>query len=157
MSSGGTSGMLEASRIVAEEVIMIATDEYQRAENDHQLLADARRRRQIHFTVFLFVNAGLIILNTLLVVFTEAEFIWFPFVLAGWAIGLQLIELRAALIARKRQRIASKRIAGGWACRSSPRPVPDPQRQAAGRIEGHPAAPDVRLRGKALWPHREGR
>lgn len=96
---------------------MVTTDEYKRAEHD-LMLAEARRGWQADLIAYLFVNTGLIILNTLLVVFTDADFIWFPFVLLGWGIGLSMhyvfgfrhaeehIEHRQQMIALHATRIA---------------------------------------------------
>ena len=68
---------------------MVTADEYMRAEHD-LMLDEARRSWWVHLTVYLFVNAALMIINTLLVVFTGADFIWFPFVLVGWGIGVSM-------------------------------------------------------------------
>jgi len=66
---------------------MVTTDEYKRAERE-VLLREARRGWTIHLAVYALVNAGLIALNLVLVTTTDASFIWFPFPLTGWGIGL---------------------------------------------------------------------
>jgi 2TM domain len=68
---------------------MVTAEEYKQAEHD-LMLVEARRGWQVHALVYALVNTGLIILNTLLVVFTDANFFWFPFVLVCWGIGLTM-------------------------------------------------------------------
>jgi 2TM domain-containing protein len=66
---------------------MVTTDEYKQAERElmrHQ----ARRGWKVHLVVYALVNAGLMTLNLALVTTTDASFIWFPFPLVCWGIGL---------------------------------------------------------------------
>lgn len=68
---------------------MISAREYERAERE-LTLAEWRRGWRIHATVYTFVATGLVVLNVLLVAYTEASFYWFPFPLVGWGIGLAM-------------------------------------------------------------------
>ena len=68
---------------------MISAEEYERAERE-LTLAEWRRGWMIHATIYAFVTTGLVVLNVLLVAFTETSFYWFPFPLVGWGIGLAM-------------------------------------------------------------------
>ena len=85
---------------------MITTDEYMRAERD-VTLREWRRGWRVHALVYVVVNTGLAALNVALVTATDASFIWFPFPLVGWGIGLTLHYLhgvrRADRTLRRRQ------------------------------------------------------
>jgi hypothetical protein len=49
---------------------------------------DSRRGWAVHAVVYALVMAGLTLLNVLLVLNTDADFLWFPFPLFGWGVGL---------------------------------------------------------------------
>jgi 2TM domain-containing protein len=66
---------------------MLTAKEYKKAEFD-LAVADERRGFTVHACVYAVVNAGLIALNALLWVFTDADFPWAIFPLACWGIGL---------------------------------------------------------------------
>lgn len=66
---------------------MVTVAEYQRVERDLAVRA-GRRGWAIHVAVYVTVMTGLIILNLLLIANTEANFVWFPFPLVGWGVGL---------------------------------------------------------------------
>lgn len=66
---------------------MATVAEYQRAELD-LAVRDGRRGWAIHATVYATVMTGLAILNLLLIANTDANFVWFPFPLVGWGVGL---------------------------------------------------------------------
>ena len=66
---------------------MLTSNDYKQAEFDYAI-AEARRGFKIHAAVFATVITGLIILNGLLIAFTEADFPWVIFPLVGWSIGL---------------------------------------------------------------------
>jgi hypothetical protein len=66
---------------------MVTVEQYEQAERE-ATLADSRRGFRIHAAVYALVNIGLITLNTVLIVTTDAGFPWFVFPLVGWGIGL---------------------------------------------------------------------
>jgi len=68
---------------------MVTSEEYKRAERD-LTLAEWHRGWLIHAAVYGGVMSGLVTLNVLLSVYTDAGFLWFPFPLVGWGIGLAL-------------------------------------------------------------------
>lgn len=68
---------------------MSTKEEYKRAEHD-LMLAESRRGFRIHAAVFVLVNTGLTLLNVLLVVYTSASFLWFPFPIICWGLGLTM-------------------------------------------------------------------
>lgn len=63
------------------------SEQYMQAEFDYTL-TEARRGFKIHAVIYALVMAGLITLNTLLIVFTDANFPWVVFPFVGWGIGL---------------------------------------------------------------------
>jgi hypothetical protein len=66
---------------------MLTRDEYKKAEFEYTL-AEAQRGFRIHAVVYGLVITGLIVLNVLLIAFTDADFPWVVFPLVGWGIGL---------------------------------------------------------------------
>jgi 2TM domain len=66
---------------------MLTAEEYKQAEFGYSL-DEARRGFKIHAAVYGVVMSGLIVLNVLLIVFTDANFPWAAFPLVGWGIGL---------------------------------------------------------------------
>jgi hypothetical protein len=66
---------------------MLTAEEYRQAEFGYTL-AESRRGFKIHAAVYAIVMTGLIVLNALLWVFTDADFPWAVFPLVGWGIGL---------------------------------------------------------------------
>jgi hypothetical protein len=66
---------------------MLTTEEYKEAELE-LTLAEARRGFKFHASVYAVVMTGLIVLNALLMVFTDADFPWAVFPLVGWGVGL---------------------------------------------------------------------
>lgn len=66
---------------------MLTADEYRQAEFGYTL-AESRRGFRIHAAVYAVVMTGLIVLNALLIAFTDADFPWVVFPLVGWGIGL---------------------------------------------------------------------
>jgi hypothetical protein len=66
---------------------MITLEQYEQAERE-MTLREWRRGWRLHATVYAVVNAGLIALNVALIASTDASFVWFPFPLVGWGIGL---------------------------------------------------------------------
>ena len=66
---------------------MMSREEYMRAEFDYSL-AEARHGFKIHAAVFAIVMTGLIVLNAVLIAFTDADFPWVVFPFLGWGIGL---------------------------------------------------------------------
>ncbi|MBD0338578.1 MAG: 2TM domain-containing protein [Thermoleophilia bacterium] len=60
------------------------------------------------------MTTGLVVLNVLLVAYTEASFYWFPFPLVGWGIGLAmhyLFGVRRADIEIRATRARIERLA----------------------------------------------
>ena len=68
---------------------MLTADQYREAEFGYSL-AEAKRGFKIHAAVYGFVMTGLIVLNTLLIAFTDANFPWVIFPLVCWGIGLTI-------------------------------------------------------------------
>jgi hypothetical protein len=66
---------------------MMTAEEYRQAEFGFTL-AESRRGFRIHAAVYAVVITGLIVLNSLLIAYTDADFPWVVFPLVGWAIGL---------------------------------------------------------------------
>jgi hypothetical protein len=86
---------------------MLTAEEYRQAEFGYTL-AESRRGFRIHAAVYAVVMTGLIVLNALLIAFTDADFPWVVFPLVGWGIGLTFHYVygyrRASDEARLRQR-----------------------------------------------------
>jgi len=66
---------------------MLTAEEYRQAEFGYTL-AGMRRGFKIHAAVYTIVMTGLIVLNSLLIAFTDADFPWAIFPLVCWGIGL---------------------------------------------------------------------
>lgn len=66
---------------------MLSAEEYRRAEFGYTV-AESRRGFKIHAAVYALVMTGLIVLNVLLIAFTDADFPWVVFPLVAWGIGL---------------------------------------------------------------------
>lgn len=86
---------------------MLTAEQYREAEFGYTL-AEARRGFKIHAAVYALVMTGLIVLNALLIAYTDADFPWVFFPLVGWGIGLTFHYLygyrRAGTVIRDRQR-----------------------------------------------------
>lgn len=86
---------------------MLTAEQYREAEFGYSL-AESRRGFKIHALVYALVMTGLIVLNALLIAFTDADFPWVFFPLVGWGIGLTFHYIygfrRAAVPIRERQR-----------------------------------------------------
>jgi hypothetical protein len=68
---------------------MLTAEEYRQAEFGYTL-AESKRGFKVHAVVFTIVMTGLIVLNAVLIAFTDADFPWAVFPLVGWGIGLTL-------------------------------------------------------------------
>jgi hypothetical protein len=92
---------------VRKEAQVLTADEYRKAEFGYTI-AEARRGFKIHAAVYAIVMTGLIVLNSLLWAYSDADFPWVVFPLVGWGIGLTFHYVygfrRAADEARLRQR-----------------------------------------------------
>jgi hypothetical protein len=66
---------------------MLTADQYKQAEFE-LTLDEAKRGFRIHATVYAIVMTGLIVLNVLLIMFTDGDFPWAVFPLVGWGVGL---------------------------------------------------------------------
>ncbi len=66
---------------------MVTVAEYQLAERE-RAVRDGHRGWAFHAAAYATIMPGLIILNLLLVANTDANFLWFPFPLVGWGVGL---------------------------------------------------------------------
>ena len=86
---------------------MLTAEEYREAEFGYTL-TESRRGFKIHAVVYAVVMTGLIVLNSLLWVYSDGDFPWAVFPLVGWGIGLTFHYIygyrRAADEARWRQR-----------------------------------------------------
>jgi 2TM domain-containing protein len=86
---------------------MLTAEQYRKAEFGYSL-AESRRGFKIHALVYALVMTGLIVLNVLLIAFTDANFPWVFFPLVGWGIGLTFHYVygfrRAEVPIRERQR-----------------------------------------------------
>jgi hypothetical protein len=51
---------------------------------------EGRKGFVVHAAIYTVVMTGLIVLNLVLVAQTDSNFLWFPFPLIGWGIGLAL-------------------------------------------------------------------
>jgi hypothetical protein len=67
--------------------LRLTAEEYRQAEFGYTL-AESRRGFKIHAAVYAIVMTGLIVLNALLIAYTDANFPWAVFPLVGWGIGL---------------------------------------------------------------------
>jgi 2TM domain-containing protein len=85
---------------------MLTAEQYREAEFGYSL-AEAKRGFKIHALVYALVMTGLIVLNALLIAFTDADFPWVFFPLVGWGIGLTFHYIygfrRAEVPIRERQ------------------------------------------------------
>lgn len=68
---------------------MLTDEEYRKAEFGFTL-AELRRGFKIHAAVYALVMTGLVVLNALLIAYTDVDFPWVVFPLVGWGIGLSL-------------------------------------------------------------------
>ncbi len=68
---------------------MISAEDYQRAERE-LTMREWRRGWRIHAAIYAVVMTALTALNVALVLTTDADFLWFPFPLVGWGIGLTM-------------------------------------------------------------------
>ena len=66
---------------------MLTAEEYRQAEFGYTL-AESRRGFKIHAVVYAVVMTGLIVLNSMLWVYSDGDFPWAVFPLVGWGIGL---------------------------------------------------------------------
>jgi hypothetical protein len=86
---------------------MLTADQYRKAEFGYTL-TEARRGFKTHAAVYAVVMTGLIVLNSLLIAFTDADFPWVVFPLVCWGIGLTFHYIygfrRAGTEIRARQR-----------------------------------------------------
>jgi hypothetical protein len=73
---------------------MITLHDYEVAERD-LARREGRRGFVIHAVIYAIVMTGLTVLNLVLIGQTEDSFVWFPFPLAGWGIGLTMHYLHA--------------------------------------------------------------
>ena len=93
---------------------MLTAEEYRKAEFGYTL-AESRRGFKIHAAVYAVVMTGLIVLNSLLIAFTDADFPWVVFPLVGWGIGLTfhyLYGFRLAADAARTRQLKVERFAG---------------------------------------------
>jgi hypothetical protein len=88
-------------------VTMLTAEQYREAEFGYSL-EESKRGFKIHALVFAVVMTGLIVLNSLLIAYTDANFPWVVFPLVGWGIGLTFHYIygyrRAGVEIRDRQR-----------------------------------------------------
>ncbi len=68
---------------------MITVAQYEQAERE-LAVAGSRRGWTIHAAIYAAVITALVVLNVMLVLYTDNSFWWFPFPLVGWGIGLTM-------------------------------------------------------------------
>jgi hypothetical protein len=68
---------------------MVTINDYKSVERE-VAVREGRKGFFVHATVYTLVMAGLIILNLVLFAQTDDNFLWFPFPLIGWGIGLSM-------------------------------------------------------------------
>lgn len=68
---------------------MVTINDYKSVERE-VAVREGRKGFFFHATVYTLVMAGLIILNLVLLAQTDDNFLWFPFPLVGWGIGLSM-------------------------------------------------------------------
>lgn len=73
---------------------MITLHDYLQAEFEYDVRTQKHGWR-VHATVYAIVMAVLIVINLLVISFTSEDFVWFPFALVGWGIGLTMHYLYA--------------------------------------------------------------
>lgn len=87
---------------------MLTADQYREAEFGYSL-AESRHGFKVHAAVYATVMAGLIVLNAVLIAYTDANFPWAIFPLVGWGVGLTFHYLygyrRAGVRIRDRHRM----------------------------------------------------
>jgi hypothetical protein len=66
---------------------MLSAEKYRQAEFGYTL-AEMRRGFKIHAAVYAIVMTGLIVVNGLLIAYSDTNFPWVIFPLVGWGIGL---------------------------------------------------------------------
>lgn len=89
---------------------MVSLEDYQRAERE-LTLREWRRGWKIHATIYVVVMTALTVLNVVLVLTTDADFIWFPFPLVGWGIGLAMHYLHGSRWAEREIGARQARVA----------------------------------------------
>lgn len=73
---------------------MLTAEEYRQAEFGYTL-AELKRGFKIHAAIYGFVMTGLVVLNALLIAYTDADFPWVVFPFVGWGVGLTFHYLDA--------------------------------------------------------------
>jgi hypothetical protein len=68
---------------------MVTINDYKSVERE-VAVREGRKGFFVHATVYTLVMAGLIILNLVLFAQTDDNFLWFPFPLIGWGVGLSM-------------------------------------------------------------------
>ena len=80
---------------------MVTAEQYKRAERD-LTAAEWRRGWRIPAAIYGIVMTGLVVMNVLVNVTTNAWFYWFPFPLVGWGIGLTMHYIHGVRWAERR-------------------------------------------------------
>lgn len=88
---------------------MITIADYEHAERA-MAVREGRRGFVVHATVYALVMTGLTILNLVLIGQTDDGFVWFPFPLVGWGIGLTMHYLHGVRWADRETRARQARI-----------------------------------------------
>ena len=88
---------------------MLKADEYRQAEFGFTL-TESRRGFKIHAAVYASVMTGLIVLNSLLWVYSDVEFPWAVFPLIGWGIGLTFHYIHGYRRAPEEARMRQQRV-----------------------------------------------
>jgi hypothetical protein len=88
---------------------MFTAADYERAERE-LTLREWRTGWKIHVTIYALVMVGLTVLNLVLVANTDADFLWFPFPLIGWGIGVTMHYLHGVRWAERDIRARQEKI-----------------------------------------------
>jgi hypothetical protein len=110
--AGSVAALMRCSRPFSDDErvkgvhAMLTAEQYREAEFGYSL-AESKRGFKIHATVYALVMTGLIVLNSLLIAYTDVNFPWVFFPLVGWGIGLTFHYIygyrRAEIPIRERQ------------------------------------------------------
>jgi hypothetical protein len=91
------------------EAATVSADDYKRAERE-LTLKEWRRGWMVHAAIYAVVMSGLVTLNVLLALYTDASFFWFPFPLVGWGIGLGMHYLHGVRRAERELERRQERV-----------------------------------------------
>jgi intracellular septation protein A len=88
---------------------MITLHDYLQAEFEYDVHSE-KHGWKIHAVVYGVVMTALVVINLLVISLTDADFVWFPFPLVGWGIGLAMHYLYAVHWIRREVRDHQEKI-----------------------------------------------